>query len=111
MLDWTQTLLEVRDENEDKGLGLSIDQMHVEAVRRLRAYLIVQSLPGNVRKALQASVKSGELCRLPKDKERGLCEVFYHPNFEHIAKGRRVELREQELRHMRIAKRSAFCPL
>ena len=108
MVNWTQTLLEVANENADKSLGMSNDEMHVEAVRRLRAYVVVQSIPGTVRKALQTAVKNGKLCRLPKDKERKLCEVFYHPEFDYLAKSRRVELREQQLRHQLIAKSSAF---
>lgn len=96
--DWNEVLMEVSRINSDRNLGMSTDQLHVEAARQCRTYLVKRPIPAAVRKAFFAAVKGGELCRLPKDAKRRLPEVFYHPNFEHLANGDRVSYRDSEMR-------------
>lgn len=45
--------------------------------------MVRNSIPSEIRKALNVAVKAGELCHKKKDGCKP--EVYYHPNFEHLA--------------------------
>ena len=71
-----------------RGL-LSTDQANVEIVKLRRALMVTSRLPRDVRSALNAAVRSGDLCRMPK---KGLLlEVFYVKDFKYMA----VDLRNK----------------
>ncbi|AKG36072.1 hypothetical protein [Paenibacillus durus] len=57
-------------------------QANVEKVRMARV-MVVTRLFAEVRSALNAAVKTGELRHKKKDGRKP--EVYYHPNFEHLA--------------------------
>ncbi|OPH61757.1 hypothetical protein BC351_00505 [Paenibacillus ferrarius] len=61
---------------------LTADQANVEKVRMARVQ-VVSKLSSQVRKALNAAVKTGYLAH--KKKEERKPEVYYHPDFEHMA--------------------------
>jgi hypothetical protein len=61
-------------------------QANVEKVRMARV-LVVGKLTRDVRNTLNAAVKDGVLCH--KKKEGLMPEVYYHPNFEHLANAER----------------------
>lgn len=63
--------------------NMTADQANIEIVRMARVRIIVNSLPASVRKALNSSVKSGGLKH--KGKSGHKPEVYYHPDFEHLA--------------------------
>lgn len=65
---------------------MTAERANVEKVRMARV-LIVKSLPAQVRSALNAAVKTGELCHKKRDGRKP--EVYYHPNFEHLANAER----------------------
>lgn len=78
----TQNDMEHLKDMMDLG-KLTADQANVEMVRMSRVKVIVNSIPAQTRKALNEAVKSGELCHKKKDGRKP--EVYYHPNFEHLA--------------------------
>ena len=65
----------------ERGL-IAPDAANVLIVRSERVR-IVSKLPRSVRSALNAGVKSGQLGHMRKDGLKP--EVYYHPNFEHLA--------------------------
>jgi hypothetical protein len=67
---------------------LSADQANVEKVR-IQRVLLVTRLTANVRKALNAAVKRGELGHIKKDGNKP--ESYYHPTFDYMAKGARAD--------------------
>lgn len=58
-------------------------QANVEMVRMARVKVVRNSIPSEIRKALNTAVKNGELCHKKKGDRKP--EVYYHPNFEHLA--------------------------
>lgn len=62
-------------------------QANVEMVRMARVKVVCNSIPSQIRKALNEAVKAGELCHKKKDGRKP--EVYYHPNFEHLANDER----------------------
>ena len=57
---------------------ITAEEANVEIVRMMGIRVVTGSLPAQVRKALNAGVKSGKICRLPK---KGIAsEIYYHPN-------------------------------
>ncbi|MFB5761125.1 hypothetical protein [Paenibacillus medicaginis] len=73
---------------------MTADRANVEKVLMARVQ-IVKSLPAQVRSALNAAVKTGELCH--KKREGRKPEVYYHPNFEHLANEERNRVEKQTL--------------
>lgn len=67
---------------------LTIEQSHVEQVRMQRV-LLVSRLPREVRSALNAAVKRGELGHMKKEGRKP--ETYFHPTFDHLAKAERAE--------------------
>lgn len=73
---------------------ITADQANVQKVRMARV-VVVSKLPADVRKSLNAAVKSGELCHKKKDGRKP--EVYYHPNFEHLANEERNQAEKEML--------------
>ncbi|KPY83743.1 hypothetical protein RA263_14590 [Pseudomonas syringae pv. tagetis] len=73
---------------------LTADQANVQMVRNERFRMVVNSLPANLRKALNAAVRSGELGHMKKDGHKPEC--YFHPTFEYMAKAERLR-REREV--------------
>lgn len=69
---------------------MTADQANVEMVRMTRFRVITGSMPASVRKVLNAAVKSGQLSH--KSKSGHKPEVYYHPNFEHLANAERSRI-------------------
>lgn len=67
---------------------MTAEQANVEKVRMQRV-LLAGRIPADVRKALNAAVKRGELGHMKKDGSKP--EAYYHPTFEYLAKGARAE--------------------
>lgn len=70
-------------------------QANVEMVRMARVRVVVNSIPSQIRKALNEAVKAGELCHKKKDGRKP--EVYYHPNFEHLANEERNRAERETL--------------
>lgn len=68
---------------------LTADQANVEMVKTQRVRLVTSRLPAQVRRALNAAVKRGELAHLKKDGRRP--EAYCHPTFEYLAHGERAK--------------------
>ncbi|MDY0072507.1 MAG: hypothetical protein RBR77_07635 [Thauera sp.] len=66
---------------------ITSDQANVMMVLARRILLVTSPIPSNVRKALNAAVKRGELGRLKKDGHKP--EAYYHPTFEYLVAGER----------------------
>jgi hypothetical protein len=73
---------------------MTAEQANVEKVRMARVQ-VVNKLPAEVRSALNAAVKAGELCH--KKKEGRKPEVYYHPNFEYMANDERNRAEKETL--------------
>jgi hypothetical protein len=86
-LEWLKDMLQ-RGE-------ITADQANVEKVRMMRVQVVTTRIPAQTRTALNAAVKSGELCH--KKKEGRKPEVYYHPNFEHFANDERNQAERQML--------------
>lgn len=71
------------------------DQANVEMVKMARVKVVVNSLPSQVRTALNAAVKSGELAH--KKKGGWKPEVYYHPSFEHLANSERNRIEQETI--------------
>lgn len=74
---------------------MSADKANVEMVRMERVRVINNSLPSDVRKTLNMAVKAGELCHKRKDGRKP--EVYYHPDFEHLANEERNRAEKEML--------------
>jgi hypothetical protein len=61
---------------------ITADEANVLKVRMAR-FSVVTKLDANVRTVLNAAVKAGELGHKKKDGHKP--ELYYHPNFEHLA--------------------------
>ncbi len=67
------------------GRGLiSSDQANVEMVLCQRVRIVTNSIPADVRKALNAAVKEGKLGRIAK--KNGRNEAYFHPSFDYLAR-------------------------
>lgn len=74
---------------------MTVAQANVEMVRMERVR-VVTKLSVDVRKALNTAVKGGQLCH--KKKEGRKPEVYYHPNFEHLANEARNRAERETLK-------------
>jgi hypothetical protein len=77
---------------------LTADDANVALVRAER-FRIVYRLPANVRRALNAAVKRGELGHLPKDGLRP--EAYFHPTFAYLAKVERDRIEQHAIAALR----------
>ncbi|HEK3722017.1 hypothetical protein CDC26_14885 [Pseudomonas aeruginosa] len=84
---------------------MTVDQANVQIVRNERFRLVINGLPANVRKALNAAVKTGELGRLKKEGHKPEC--YFHPTFKYLA----VEARNKREREVAGASRSALASM
>lgn len=66
---------------------MTADEANVEMVRAERVRIICNSIPKNVRKALNDAVKCGKLDHYKKDGNKP--EVYFHPNFDYLARSER----------------------
>jgi|DEB0MinimDraft_6_1074348.scaffolds.fasta_scaffold357460_1 hypothetical protein len=66
---------------------ITAEQANVEKVKMARVQMVISGLPADVRRALNAAVKRGELGHIKKDGAKP--EVYFHPHFEHLAIGDR----------------------
>ena len=76
-----------RIKNSFKDGHMTVDEANVEMVRTERVRLITSRVPADVRKALNAAVKSGYLGHVKKDGDKP--EAYYHPTFEYLVAGER----------------------
>jgi len=74
---------------------MTAERANVEKVRMARV-LVVTKLHAEVRSALNAAVRAGELCH--KKKEGKKPEVYYHPSFEHLANEERNRIEKEILK-------------
>ena len=66
---------------------ISPAEANVTMVREARYRIVSGRMPADVRKALNAAVKTGTLRRLKKD---GLLpEAYFHPDFDYMARSER----------------------
>ncbi len=93
MCKLTQNDLEWLRDMVQRG-EMTAERANVEKVRMARVQ-VVKSLPAQVRSALNTAVKAGELCHMKKDGRKP--EVYYHPNFEHLANEERNRAEKQTL--------------
>ena len=70
----------------DQG-KMTVNEGNVQMVLDQRVRLIINSVPRDIRKALNAAVKSGVLGHKKKDGHKPEC--YYHPNFEYLANAAR----------------------
>ena len=95
MIELSQNDREALQDLVSRG-KMTAAEANIEMVRMVRAKVIVGSLPAEVRRALNAAVKAGTLGHMKKDGLKP--EVYYHPNFEHIANGERNRIETESLR-------------
>ena len=75
---------------------MTADQANVEIVRMARVRIINGSMPASVRKSLNLAVKNGDLKH--KSKSRNKPEVYFHPDFEHLANAERNRIEAEAFR-------------
>jgi len=63
---------------------ITAEQANVEKVKMARVQLVTGRVPADVRRALNAAVRRGELAHWKKDGKKP--EVYFHPNFDYLAK-------------------------
>lgn len=82
-MKFTQNQLEHLQDLLQRG-EITADQANVEKVKMARVQLVTGKVPMQVRKALNAAVKIGELGHFKKDGRKP--EAYFHPSFEYLAK-------------------------
>ena len=85
-----------------RGL-ITVDDANVKMIRDER-FRIVHKLPRDVRKALNAAVKRGELGHMKRDGLKP--EVYYHPTFRYMA----IEARDRTFRTAIDALEKIYAP-
>lgn len=80
-LEWLQDMLQ-------QG-KITADQATLEKVRMARVQ-VVSSLPASVRSSLNMAVKEKRLGHMKKSGLKP--EVYYHPEFEHLANTKRKDI-------------------
>ena len=76
----------------DQG-KMTVNEGNVQMVLDQRVRLIINSVPRDTRKALNAAVKIGVLGHKKKDGHKPEC--YYHPTFEYLANAARNKHEEQ----------------
>ena len=76
----------------DQG-KMTVNEGNVQMVLDQRVRLVINSVPRDIRKALNAAVKSGVLGHKKKDGHKPEC--YYHPTFEYLANAARNKHEEQ----------------
>lgn len=73
---------------------LTADEANVEKIRMQRVLIVKNSLPKHLRIVLNKAVEDGTLGHMKKEGRKP--EVYYHPNFKHLATQERSK-HEQEI--------------
>ena len=81
----------------ERGI-ITASEANVKMVRGERVR-VVTKLPASVRKDLNDAVKAGKLCHMKKDGLKP--EVYYHPNFEHLACQKRNDVAQNGISALR----------
>ena len=68
---------------------LTAAQANVEMVRMRRVMLVTTSMTRDLRSALNAAVKTGQLLHIKKYGHKP--EAYFHPSFKHLVAGERNE--------------------
>ncbi|MGD8707049.1 MAG: hypothetical protein PVI88_00010 [Nitrosopumilaceae archaeon] len=76
-------------QNQIQQGKMTPDEANIEIIRMQRVLLVTGKIPAEVRKALNNAVKTGYLFHLKKDGNKP--EVYFHPNFDYLAKQERYE--------------------
>jgi hypothetical protein len=95
IMQLTQNQLERLQDLMQRG-ELTADQANVERVKMMRVHLVTCRLPQQVRTALNAAVKRGELGHVKKDGNKP--EAYYHPTFQYLVAGERNEHEQNVLK-------------
>lgn len=72
---------------------MTVDEANVEMVRAARVKIVVNSMPKNVKKALNNAVKCGKLGHYKKDGKKP--EVYFHPSFDYLARSERNRIEKE----------------
>lgn len=90
---------------------MTVEQANVQMVRNERFRLVINGLPADVRKALNAAVKTGALGHLKKEGHKPEC--YFHPTFKYLAVAARNDREKEVLRASRsvMARMSDVMPL
>lgn len=97
-----QNALEIATDKMQQGL-ITADQANVLVVQMMGVRVITK-IPADVRKALNAAVKVGELGHIKKEGLKP--EVYHHKN----ARAKALEIREREIREALSILSKAFAP-
>ncbi|MGL5395234.1 MAG: hypothetical protein ACRDBQ_08115 [Shewanella sp.] len=76
----------------DQG-KMTVNEGNVQMVLDQRVRLVINSIPRDIRKALNAAVKSGTLGHKKKDGHKPEC--YYNPTFEYLANAERNRYEER----------------
>lgn len=74
---------------------MTANQANVEKVRMARVQVVTARIPADVRATLNAAVRERILCHKKKDGRKP--EVYYHPNFEHLANAERNRVERETI--------------
>jgi len=85
----SQNIIE-KIKDQTKIGNISVDEANIQMVEDLRFRVIKNSLPRQVRKALNKGVKDGRLVRIKKDCAK--FEMYCKKGFEHLAMHERNRL-------------------
>ena len=78
-----------------RGL-ITADQANVKKIQMARVQVIKGSLSANVRKALNAAVKNGELGHWRKEGQKP--EVYFHLSFDYLATAERSKCEHKSIK-------------
>jgi hypothetical protein len=95
-----QNTIETLTDQIQKG-EITTSDANVRLVLSQRFRLIRNTVPKQVRAALNSAVKAGQLKHMKKDGHRP--EVYYHPNFEYMAIAARNEAHTAVMRFCQVA--------
>lgn len=74
---------------------ITADEANVEMVRTARVRIVTNSMPKQVRKALNDAVKSGKLGHYKKDRNKP--EAYFHPSFDYLARSERNRIEQETI--------------
>ena len=73
--------------------NMTVAEANVEMVRMQRYRIIVNTVPREVRSALNEAVKAKKLAHVKKTKDNP--EAYYHPEFEYLLRGEFSRLKDE----------------
>lgn len=74
---------------------ITADEANVEMVRAERVRIVTNSIPKQVRKALNEAVKCGKLGHFKKDGMKP--EAYFHPSFDYMARSERNRIERETI--------------